>query len=154
MAQLVSVPAALATPLLIARWGSGRTFVRASLALALCVLPLALVSHWLGAGLGYMGVMAWAMVWTTPFVLYRMNRVHKGWRTLVNGACVMALGLSGVLASLGGGYVVTALGYPTLFLIGAGLTVAGTAVFWVYDRRWGDPAGSTPGGGANGGAKP
>lgn len=98
--------------------------------------------------------MAWVWVWRTPFVMYRMARAHSGWRTLVNGAVVMALALSGGLASYGGGYVVTALGYPSLFLIGAGLMVVGTAIFWLYDWRQGAPAGSTPSRSGNEGAKP
>ena len=135
VAQIVSVPAALATPLLISRCGSGRTFLRSSLLLALSVLPLALIPHWLGAGLGFMGVMALAMVWRAPFVMYRMDRVHPSWRTLMNGATVMALGLSGALVSFGGGRLVEGVGYRNVFLISAGMTVAGIAVFWLYDRR-------------------
>jgi hypothetical protein len=36
-----------------------------------------------------------------------------------------------------GGFVITALGYTNLFLLGAGLTVLGAAVFGVFSRRKG-----------------
>jgi hypothetical protein len=36
--------------------------------------------------------------------------------------------------ALGGGYIITALGFPSLFLTGAGLTAAGALAFWSYFR--------------------
>ena len=50
--QLLAVPAALAAPLLMARWGKERTFVLGSLGMTLSLLPLALIFHWGAAGLG------------------------------------------------------------------------------------------------------
>jgi MFS family permease len=134
VSQLLAVPVALATPLLIARWGNFRTFFWASLGIALSLLPLALIPHWGAAGLGYVGVMALASVWRPSFVLYRMELVSPGWRAVLNGASNMALGLSMSAISLGGGYILTALGYPSLFLTGASVTAAGALFFWVYFR--------------------
>ena len=36
--------------------------------------------------------------------------------------------------ALGGGYVIPALGYRSLCLMGAGLMAIGTVVFWAYFR--------------------
>ena len=134
-AQLIAVPAALATPLLMSRWGNGRTFIRASLAMALSLLPLALIPHWASAGLGYVGVTALAMVWRPAFVLYRMELVPPAWRALLNGASIMALGLSMGAMSWAGGLIVTALGYRSLFLTGASVTAVGALLFWIHFRR-------------------
>lgn len=135
-AQLIAVPAALTAPLLMSRRGNGRTFIRASLAMALSLLPMALIPHWAGAGIGFVGVMALAMIWRPAFVLYRMEFVPPAWRALLNGASIMALGLSMGAMSWGGGLIVTSLGYRSLFLTGAGVTTAGALLFWAYFRGW------------------
>lgn len=132
--QLFAVPAALVTPLLIARWGNGRTYAWSSLGIAVSLLPLALISHWGAAGVGFVGVMALASVWRPAFILFRMEIVSPGWWAVMNGASNTALGLSWFAMSLVGGYIVTSLGYRSLFLTGAGLTAAGALLFWAYFR--------------------
>jgi hypothetical protein len=132
--QLLAVPAALATPLLIARWGNGRTFTWSSLGMAISLLPLALVPHWWAAGIGFAGVMTLGSVWRPAFIVRRMEVVSPAWWALMNGASNMALGLSWSAMSLGGGYVVTALGYRSLFLTGAAVTAAGALLFGIYFR--------------------
>jgi predicted MFS family arabinose efflux permease len=134
LGQLVAVPAALATPLLLARWRNGPTFVRASLGITLSLLPLALIPHWAAAGFGFMGVMAMGSVWRPAFVLYRMGIVAPRWRALLNGAANMALGLSGAGMALGGAYIAKNLSFNVLFLIGAVLTATGALLFWVFCR--------------------
>jgi MFS family permease len=132
--QLLAVPAALATPLLIARWGNGRTYAWSSLGIAFSLLPLALVPHWGAAGLGFVGVMALASVWRPAIIVFRMDIVSPGWWAVMNGASSMALGLSWFAMSLGGGYIVTALGYRSLFMTGAGVTGVGALLFWACFR--------------------
>ena len=132
--QLLSVPVALAAPLLMGRWGNFRTFLWASLGIVLSMLPMALIPHWGAAGLGYVGVMALGTVWRPSLMLYRMQLVSPRWRAVMNGAVSMALGLSWSAISLGGGYIVTALGYPSLFLTGAGVTAAGALLFGICFR--------------------
>ena len=132
--QLLFVPAALATPLLADRWGNRRVFIWASLGTALSLLPLALVPHWGAAGFGSVGVTALAAVWHPVYIMYRMEITSSGWWAVVNGATNMAMGLSWSGMSLAGGYVVTALGYPSLFLTGAGVTAAGALLFWAAFR--------------------
>jgi len=134
VAQLLAVPAAMATPLLIARWGVSRTFAGSSLGLALCLIPLALVPHWGAAGLGYAGVIALGSVWRPSFVMCKLGVVSPRWRALMNGATNMATGLSWSAIALGGGHIATGLGYPSLFLIGAAATAAGALLFWAYFR--------------------
>ena len=52
----------------------------------------------------------------------------------MSGAVNMAFGLSFSAMALGGGYLIGALGYRSLFLTGAGLTAAGALLFWAYFR--------------------
>jgi predicted MFS family arabinose efflux permease len=134
VSQLLAVPAALATPLLLARWRNGPTFVRSTVGVALSILPLALIPRWGAAGAGFMGMMAWVTIGRPSFLLYRMNAVLPAWRTLQNGATNMAFGLSTSAMALGGGYMATRWGWSSLFLAGAALTASGALLFWLCFR--------------------
>jgi predicted MFS family arabinose efflux permease len=132
--KLLSVPAALMTPLLIERWGKERTIILGSLGLAFSILPLALIPHWSAAGFGFMGVTALFSVTSAPIRVYSQEIVSPDWRTTISGALTMGAGLSGSMMAFGGGYIITSLGYPTVFLIGAASTTAGALLFWSYFR--------------------
>lgn len=132
--KLLSVPAALITPLLVARWGNGRTIVLGSLGIALSTLPLAFIPHWAAAGLGFIGVSVLFSMTTAPVRVYGQELVSPNWRSAMSGAIMMGAGLSLSGMALGGGYVIPALGYRGLFLTGFGLTVAGILLFWIYFR--------------------
>jgi predicted MFS family arabinose efflux permease len=124
----------LIAPLLVARWGNGRTIVLGSLGSALSILPLAFIPHWAAAGLGCMGAAALYSMVGAPFRIFSQEIVPPAWRAAMSGALMTGAGLSVSAMAFGGGYLITALGYPGLFLTGAGLVVAGTLVFWGYFR--------------------
>jgi predicted MFS family arabinose efflux permease len=132
--QLLSVPAALAAPVVIAHWGQARTVFLGSLGIAVFVLPLALIPHWTAAGLGLMGVVALSTMTTVPLRVYSQEMVSPVWRSAMSGALMMGAGLSISVIALSGGYAIAAVGYRSLFLASAGLTVAGALLFWTYSR--------------------
>jgi MFS family permease len=133
--QLLAVPMALATPVLIARWGADRVIILGALGMALSLLPLALISHWLTASFSFMSLIALASVARPATMVYQMELIPSGWRAAMSGATTLAAGLSWAGIAWGGGYVIAALGYRSLFLAGAGLTAVGALVFWVCFRR-------------------
>lgn len=133
--QLLSVPAALATPFLMSRWGNGRTFVLGSLGMALSLLLLALVHHWVAAGLGFMGLLAALSVTIPAFSIFSQEAVSPGWRGVMSGTTTTALGISFSAMALGGGYTIATLGYKSVFLMGACLTAAGALLFWACFLR-------------------
>ena len=132
--QLLAAPVALVTPTLIARWGKERTCLWGSFVTMLTILPLAFISHWAAAGIGLLGVMALSSVWRPAIMLYRMELVSQRWWALMNGASQMATGLSMSSMALGGGYIVTSLGYRSLFLTGAVVSLSGGLLFWIFFR--------------------
>jgi predicted MFS family arabinose efflux permease len=132
--QLLAVPAALATPLLLARWSKGRAIFLGSLGQALSQCLLALVPHWSAAGLGLAGTTALFSMTTTVYRLFSQELVPVRWRSATSSALMMGGGLSLTLMSAFGGLAISALGYTSLFLIGAALTTAGALIFWVYFR--------------------
>jgi MFS family permease len=132
--RLVSVPAALVTPLAVARWGNARTIVFGSLGLAFCMLPLALVPQWAVAGAAFVGISSLFALTTGPIRVFSQELVTLGWRPAMSAAMNIGVGMSIAAMSLWGGYAIAALGYRILFLAAAGLTVLGALVFWFYFR--------------------
>lgn len=133
-AQLLSVPAALAAPLLAARWGNARTIFWGTIGMALCTLPLALIPHWAAAGLGFVSSTPLFSLTTGPIRVFSQELVTPRWRAPMASAFMMGAGLAFSAASLTGGYAIVALGYNTLFLVGAGLIAAGGVLFWSWFR--------------------
>jgi MFS family permease len=125
--RLMSVPAALATPLAVARWGNARTIVWGS-------LGLALVPHWAIAGVAFVGISSLFAMTTGPVRVFSQDLVTPDWRPAMSAAMNIGVGMSIAGMSLWGGYAIAAVGYQTLFLVAAGLTVAGALIFWFYFR--------------------
>ena len=132
--RLLSIPTALIVPLLTRRWGTGHTAAWASLGTAISMLPLILISHWSAAGLGFIGVLALTSIRYPTFLVYTMEAVSPARRGTMSGAGEMASGLSFSAMALGGGYIIEAFGYRSLFLTGASLTVVGTLSFLTHLR--------------------
>ncbi len=130
--QLLAIPAALLMPLLIGRWGRERTIGLATAGMALSLIPLALVAHWLVAALSYMTLIALAAIARPAFLVYSQESVPAGWRATMSGAVAMANGVSMGGMAIGGGYLIAGLGYTTLFGLGATLAAAGAFFFAVF----------------------
>jgi MFS family permease len=133
--QLLSVPVALVAPLLMARWGNGRILVWGLLGTALSLLPMAFIPHWIASGVSFMSLLVMVSITTPAYSLFCQEVVSSGWRAAMSGATFMAVGLSFAAMAFSGGYIITALGYRSLFLIGAGLTAVGALLFWAYFLR-------------------
>jgi MFS family permease len=133
--QLVAVPAALATPILIARLGKERTTVLAALGSAACLLPLALIRHWSAAGLGFMGMIGLFAVSSAAATVYGQEIVAPIWRTTMSGTTNMAVGFGSAALAVGGGHLIVAIGYRTLFLVCGGLIAAGALLFLLHFRK-------------------
>jgi MFS family permease len=132
--QLLSVPGALAAPLLIARWGNVRTIFWGTMGMALCTLPLALVPHWTAAGAGFVSSTVFFAMTTGPMRVFSQELVAPRWRATIASAFMMGAGLAFSIASLLGGYAIVNFGYGLLFLTGAALIAAGGLIFWFFFR--------------------
>ena len=134
VARLLSVPAALITPLVLARWGRMRTIMMGSTGIVLSLLLLALIPNWIAAGVGLAGVWILYSVRTIPFRVHSQEVASPEWRPAVSGALMLGAGLGASAMSLGGGYLITGLGYSGLFSVAAGSTVVSALLFWAYFR--------------------
>lgn len=135
LGRLLAVPVVLTMPLLSARWGNRDLSTVASFSAVLFLLPVAFIPTWWAAGLGYMGVMAGSSIRYTSFLIYIMAMIKPEQRSLMSGINEMTAGFGFAIMALVGGYVIVNQGYQTLFLLGAGLTFVGTAIFWGYFRN-------------------
>ena len=136
--QLLAIPAALMMPFLVRRFGNTRTFNGAVLCSALILVPLALIPHWAIAGLCLMGTMCLAGIRRPAFTVFQQEMMPLRWRTAMAGAAATMTGFGYAGVSLGGGYVIEAVGYRALFLMAGCLTASGAAIFWLCFRHHDD----------------
>lgn len=129
LAQFLGITGALGMPLITQRWGHRRTFIWGSVGMAASLLPLALLPRLAAAGIGYIAMMTLASLVRPALSVYLMDAVPQGWRPTMSAVTNMGLGLSWAGISAGGGFIITALGYPAFFLLSAAVTVVGVFVF-------------------------
>jgi MFS family permease len=134
VAQLLSVPAAMAMPLLAARWGKPRTIGLGTLGAALALLPLVLIPHMAAASLGFVAMTAILVMVRAAFTVYSQELAAPVWRSVMSGATSLAAALGAGITMLAGGYLARALGYRGFFGIAAGLILAGALLFGAYFR--------------------
>jgi predicted MFS family arabinose efflux permease len=132
--RLIAVPTALIAPRLMRYRGIGSVAVWASLFTALCLLPLALIPHWSAAALAYVAVTALTSLRFTAFIVYIMELVPTRQQAMMAGTGEMAAGSSFALMALSGGYILAVFNFRDLFLLGAGLSLLGTLLFWLHLR--------------------
>lgn len=132
LARLGGVFAALGTSLLVTRWGAPRVVLLASAVSTLSLLPLAFIPHWTAAGIGFVGVTAMSSMRYPAFMLYAVGLVPPSWRGTLAGVGEFAGGISFAGIALIGGYLIAADGFTPLFLLGFGLTLVGTLLFYLW----------------------
>jgi MFS family permease len=132
--RLLGVPAALATSWLTARYGKPAVVIGASLASAASILPLALVAHWGAAAVSFVGLVGLSWIRYSASIVYYLELVPPSRRATVSGVGEMAAGLCFTLITFGGGYVISLLGYQTLFLAAAAVTALSALAFWLAFR--------------------
>jgi len=132
VARLLGVPTALMVPALVRRWGNVNVIIWGSIATAACLLPLALFENWIAAAIGFIGVLGMASIRYTAFIVYILELVPKVQQSVMSGSGEMAGGLSFSMMALGGGIILSLFTFRDLFLVGSGLTLLGTIVFWLH----------------------
>ena len=133
--QIFSGSAALSTPLLVKRLGRTKSVALGTGGIASGLLVMALIPHWIFAGLGFIWAITMLSVTREVVNVYQMEIVPPGWRATVSGATSMAMGTGYSSMAFGGGYLITSFGYQGTFLTGAILTTISASVFWIYFRK-------------------
>jgi predicted MFS family arabinose efflux permease len=132
----LAVVAALNSSRLARRHGSGKAMALASVALALDLLMMALIPHWIAAAAGTIGVLALFSLWMPAYQTLQMEFAAPGQRAMVSGAGFMALGLGFGITSLIGGRLAATAGYSALFLFGVALALSSAGLMlYVHKLR-------------------
>jgi MFS family permease len=128
--QIGAIIASLLTPRLMARYNNGGALLLTTVGVAVSLLPMGLIPHWTAVSVGRIGFQVSSAMWITVLQVFLMELVDSEWRALTYGITSMAMGFGFGSSSLVSGYVVAALGYRSIFLIGAGLDFVAAAVLW------------------------
>jgi DHA1 family tetracycline resistance protein-like MFS transporter len=132
--RLVSVPMALSSAALSARFGNRNVVIGASLATAVGMMPLVLIPHWSAAWISMIFVAGLSGIRYAASMVYFLDLVPPNRRATTAGVTEMAAGICFTALSLSGGYMITLLGYRAVFLLGAVLSGVSALVFWALFR--------------------
>ena len=138
IAQIAAIAASLITPRLLSRYSNGRVLFVTTIGVSLSLLPVALVPHWAGVGLGRIAYQVVSAIWIPTLQVFQMELVDSEWRSLTYGATAMAMGFGFGSMSLASGYIIASRGYSTFFFVGAGIElVAAGILWWILKRKSG-----------------
>ncbi len=135
LAQLLSVPAALVMPKVLARAGHRRVFTGTTVGIALALLPMALIPRWEAAGLGYVSIIVLTAVRMPAFSLFHQELVSTSWRPTMSAMTTTAALVGFAATSFGGGRLALEMGYDRLFLLGVLITCLSVVAFRVLAGR-------------------
>jgi MFS family permease len=133
--QLLPIVAAMVAPVLMVKWGAGRTLTVSIVGLAASLLVLAVIPHWLGASSAYIGVAAMASIFGPARNVFSQEAVAPAWRTAISTATTMGVALGWAAAAWTGGSLLSILGYSGLFTLGAMLATMSAVLLQSYLRR-------------------
>jgi MFS family permease len=146
-AQVLPFVVALAVPLLLTRWGAGRTLFAGLLGLVLCLMLFAAGSYFgvrvpgsVGTALGIIGAAYLALAAALAVVrasrnLFGQELVAPRWRTSSQGAGALGLAFGVAVAGTAGGAIVTAVGFSAMFAAGALVTLISALCLYGYLQR-------------------
>jgi MFS family permease len=134
LGQVLPVVTSLMAPLLLDRWGAGRTIVFMGAVSGLFMLVLAYFGNWVAASVGYIGVLLTISVSAVARSLFSQEIVAPQWRTTMSAAFTIGLALGWASAAGFGGYLIATFGYRTLFSLGAITAFMSGLLLWGYLR--------------------
>lgn len=133
--QLFAAAAALATPLLTARYGLRQTVLLSLVGLGASLLLIAGPPNWVAAAIGYVGLRSWTAISSSAIAVYRMELVGaQQWGLLSGGAVAgQGIGESGML--LAGGFIIAGAGFGAFFFAAALMIGLSAVAYGTYFRH-------------------
>lgn len=132
LAQMLPVFMALLTPLLMARLGTGMTLAAATVACALSITLIGVVSQWMIATVALMGLQATIAVINPTRNLFSQEIVSARWGTTTSALATIGVALGWAVAAALGGYAIAAVGYRVFFLACSSLVMASALLLLLY----------------------
>jgi MFS family permease len=134
-AQLLLVFISLIIPAVLSRWGTRGSISGATLGLSVFILMLAWVPTRYGAAISYLGLSAMLMMIVTARGIYSQEAVVPRWRTTISAVSTGSLALGWASAAWLGGFLVNAVGFQGLFLLGSLFALLSVSLLSVLFRR-------------------
>lgn len=134
--RLIAVPVALLTPVFTRRFGNLNVVVWSCVIVTLGYLPMAFLPTVGAAAVGYIAIVGLSAMRYPATMNFSMRIVAPRQRGTLTGAGEMAAGVAFTGLALGGGYMITHLGYESLFLLTGALNLVGAFVFWYFFRNF------------------
>jgi predicted MFS family arabinose efflux permease len=134
-AQLLPVAAALATPRLLARWGTPGTLGFGSLGVVAALVPLVAVPGLGIAAVSFAVVLAMAAVNNPSRNIFSQEIVGAPWRTTGSAVLTIGMALGWASSAAAGGFIITTVGFDGLFTLSATLAALAAILVLGYRRR-------------------
>lgn len=128
--QLLSGVAALATPIVEKAVGRFRLLVVLFVGFVLSQAILAYLPYRAAAGIGFIAVYAMFGIADPVYTVYTQEIVAPEWRPIMAGYGNMAWALGTSALIFGGGFIIAAYGYRTLFAVGMIMAALCTVLFF------------------------
>lgn len=139
LGQFIAIAMPLAMPRLMRLHSPGWVLVAATLGVGASFVPIALVPHWGATAVGRVGIFAFTAIRLPAIQVYMMELVDEQWRSLAYGVGSMAQSVGSGLMGMVGGFIIVALGYDTIFYLGAAICALSAlwlvAVLRMHRRR-------------------
>ncbi len=126
---------ALLSPKAAARWGRKGVVFIGLMGVFVAFLPLIFIELWFAVGLGYMILIGSVSLSNPTLLVFSQSVVEPRWRNTIASSMAMSIGLGVALTSFGGGYIIAAVGYQPLFMLGAMAGLIGAGIVWRFLPR-------------------
>ena len=134
--RLIAVPVALLTPVFTRRFGNLNVVVWSCVIVSLGYLPMTFLPTVGAAAVGYIAVVGLSAMRYPASMNFSMRIVAPRQRGMLTGAGEMGAGIAFTGLALGGGYMITRLGYESLFILTSVLNLTGALLFWYFFRNF------------------
>ena len=114
------------------RLGRVRFISGAFILRTLFLIPFVAGSNWLGAGIGLIGIATLTAAPNPILSVYQQELVAERYRAQMQGGYMLAMGAGWALSSAGGGLIVDAFGYRSLFIVALAATFLSGAIFALH----------------------
>jgi hypothetical protein len=134
-AQLLPVAVALATPRLLARWGTPGTLAFGSLGVVAALVPLVAMPGLGIAAVSFATVLAMAAMNNPARNIFSQEIVGAPWRTTGSAILTIGMALGWASSAAAGGFIIATVGFGGLFTLSATLAALAAILALGYRRR-------------------
>jgi MFS family permease len=132
--QFLGILSGLSAPIFLKQWGTHRTLLFATFGTMLSLAVLGLVPQLSGVVLGFIGTAIMIAAVSISSNIASQEAVSSPWRAAMSSGTTLGIAIGWASASFLGGYWISRLGYSTLFLLAAALSLVGYIMLYGFIR--------------------